>query len=147
MTQTTQSCSACGRTLIDPRSIAAGMGPMCRRHYLEKLQHTLHFDARLSEEAKEEGMAVAALRADRLARLAEAREIALSLARENTTVTADDIAKVYRSRGIDPWEYLGNAMGSVFRGGEWECVGFCTSERIRSHQNLIRVWGLRHDET
>jgi hypothetical protein len=33
-TQTTETakCTRCGRTLTDPTSIAAGLGPVCRRH-------------------------------------------------------------------------------------------------------------------
>jgi hypothetical protein len=44
--------------------------------------------------------------------------------------------------GEEP-ELLGNAAGSIFRGVEWECVGWKQSERKTNHARAIRIWRLR----
>ena len=111
----------------------------------EFLFDAVTFDVALSEEAKQEGMAAAAISRAELLELA--REIAVVLARRNGEVHADDVQKVLILRGYTSAD-LGNAAGSIFRGPEksrkFEWTGrFTKSERVCAHRNLLRVWRLK----
>lgn len=101
------------------------------------------FDAEKADEAAEEGIARAASPIHRQMTLAGAQELARHLAVLHGRVTADDLARVCADRGVDLPRILGNAMGAVFRGPEWELVGYEKSERVRRHGNVIRVWRLK----
>lgn len=75
--------------------------------------------------------------------LQEAREIAKKLPAAKTTgITADDVVEklVENGYGIHA---LGNAAGSLFRGGDWECIGRRKSTRVHAHANELRVWRLK----
>lgn len=88
------------------------------------------------EALKAEGMAVAA--ANRIARLELARMIARYLGRRQCRVSADDVQRLMINCGLGP---LGNAAGSLFRGGEWEFTGEWTkSERVSNHARCNRIW-------
>lgn len=71
-----------------------------------------------------------------------AKDIARRMAQKQGEVTADDV-----QRRLILWDYdlsdLGNAAGSIFKGKEWECVGWKKSERVSNHARAIRVWRLR----
>lgn len=103
------------------------------------MQPTL-FDDQLSEAAKVRGMEEAAKAKKDL--LAYARKIAVEVAesRQDRTCNADDVQAVLEKRGIGVLT-LGNAAGSLFRGGKWVFTGrFVKSARIHAHKNLLRVW-------
>jgi hypothetical protein len=44
--------------------------------------------------------------------------------------------------GLRP-DLLGNAWGSIFRGKEWECIGWRKSTRVSNHARAIRIWRLK----
>jgi len=85
---------------------------------------------------KNEGMSLAAS-ANR-EWLERARQIARTLTSAHGEVTIDDV----RAR----WIYsipFGNWAGSVFKGGEFVCVGYQETEHKGSHGRIIKVWTLR----
>lgn len=101
------------------------------------------FDAEKADEAAEEGIARASSPIHRQMTLAGAQDLARHLALMNGRVTADDVVATCADRGVDLPRMLGNAMGALFRGAEWEMVGYEKSERVSRHGNVIRVWRLR----
>jgi hypothetical protein len=74
--------------------------------------------------------------------LARARSIAKMIAQINGNITADDVRREYEYRG-GSWEDLGNAAGSIFKGKQWQCVGFENSTVTTSHARALRVWTLK----
>lgn len=117
-------------------------------------EQLLPFDAvyspELAQELKERGMAQAILKNDgeRVKMLELARHIARSYARTHGRVTADDVREVMCGRQTTPsdiglgyhWRELGNAAGSIFRGNEWECIGWEKSGFDTRHGNRIGVY-------
>lgn len=104
------------------------------------------FDAVASEAAKDQGRDAArySLPAWNLHLMKAARLQAHIIARLNGTVTADDVVRYFSDHGIDLTAKLGNAMGSMFRGAEWEWTGdYVKSARVHAHSNLLRVWKLK----
>jgi hypothetical protein len=96
------------------------------------------FDAIAAREAAEAGMEIAAKNNRPL--LIIARQLAVEIGRRKGRVTADDVQAALIDRGY-PESSLGNAAGSVFRGGQWRWNGETVkSERVASHGRLIRVW-------
>jgi hypothetical protein len=97
------------------------------------------FDAIAAREAADAGIDQAATNNRPL--LEVARRMAAELGRQRRFVTADDVQRGLIERGY-PESSLGNAAGSVFRGGSWNWDGISTikSTRIASHGRLIRVW-------
>jgi hypothetical protein len=58
----------------------------------------------------------------------------------NGECTADDVQRVLIEQGISP-HALGNAAGSLFRGGDWEWTGRrVKSARVHAHANELKVW-------
>ncbi len=76
--------------------------------------------------------------------LAMARDFAkmVALSRSSRIATADDVMESLKKLGYEP-KRLGNAAGSIFRGKEWEFVGWVNSTRPTNHARPIRVWRLR----
>jgi len=100
------------------------------------------FDGEASEQAKRDGMLRAA--ASRKLMLLDAQRVAIILAMRDGEVNADDVVQWYANHAIDLTAKLGNAMGSLFRGSEWQWTGkFIKSARLHAHSNLLRVWCLR----
>jgi hypothetical protein len=96
------------------------------------------FDAIAAREAAEAGMDLAATNNRPL--LIIARQLAVEIGRRKGRVTADDVQAALIDRGY-PESSLGNAAGSVFRGGQWRWNGETVkSTRVASHGRLIRVW-------
>jgi len=96
------------------------------------------FDFESGLRAKTEGMSAAALTRSEL--LSQAREIAVAIARHrvNRRVTADDVGRALRLRGLPD---LGPAAGSIFRGSMWEFTGErVRSARISNHARELKVW-------
>ncbi len=90
------------------------------------------------EEKKERGMRLAAeKRADLLG---YARWTATIAAKTQGTVTVDDV----RERIENDDDFVpGNWMGSIFKGKEWERVGYKKSTHEGSHARMISVWRLK----
>lgn len=106
----------------------------------EPAQLPLVWSAAASDAGKRAGMTQAA--DNHASLLAFARGVAVEIAvrRFSHEVTADDVARELEARGISVFA-LGNAAGSLFKGGGWAWTGrFMASERVHAHRNLLRVW-------
>ena len=97
------------------------------------------FDAAESEAAKEAGVKLASENRPNI--LTIAREIARRISTDQG-ITADDVVRELVDQGYGV-HCLGNAAGSLFRGGEWVSIGFRKSTRVHAHSNLLRVWRLK----
>ena len=98
------------------------------------------FDPAEGLRRKEQGIAVAQEHAESL--LARAREIAVELAKDGRTITADDVQEVLFQR---TGELLGKAAGGLFRGSQWQFTGERrASTRSTNHGHENRVWRLKH---
>lgn len=96
------------------------------------------FDAIAAREVAEAGINLAARNANAV--LVIAQRIAVDIGRRKRFVTADDVQAVLIEKGYLP-EDLGNAAGSMFRGGSFKWHGQTVqSKRVASHGRLIRVW-------
>jgi hypothetical protein len=69
------------------------------------------------------------------------RGIARIIVRRKGVVTSDDLREIARDHGIVPKHE--NAWGGIFRGNEWECVGFMKSKLPSNHARTIRTWRMR----
>ena len=98
------------------------------------------FDYAASKQLRDDGMTQAAKR--RSIALMKAKIIAYEISKLNGNITADDVRKEYEYRGGN-WSDLGNAAGSIFKGKQWECVGFENSKVTTSHARALRVWRLK----
>ena len=96
------------------------------------------WDAREGVRRRDAGIARAS--SAHAAWLAEARHVAVQIARISGTVTADDL----RSWGIETPEGASpNIFGAVFSGDRrFVAVGYMYSARPEAHRNLLRVWRL-----
>ena len=100
------------------------------------------FDLVEGEKEKARGMSAASWSRSDL--LAEAQTIAceLAMAREMREVHADNVYREMKRRGI-PFEGLGPAAGSIFKGRDWVFTGKrIKSARISNHARDIKVWRL-----
>ena len=73
--------------------------------------------------------------------LAIAQSVAYKLGQEHRHVTIDDVCDQLKVLGIYR-EELGNAAGSVFKGGRWKTAGFVLSRQPKRHAGVIRQWTL-----
>jgi hypothetical protein len=112
--------------------------------YVAAWQRSAVFDAKLAERFKREAMAAAAASPahQELLRLLRPALVRLALCRDSRTVTADDAQAWLADHGYAPGA-LGNAAGSLFKGGEFELVGYRKSVRVSRHCNRVGVWRLR----
>lgn len=102
------------------------------------------FDAVASADARDAGIGLAASPAGRQFWLRDAKETARKLARRKGEISADDVVEFYAENDVDLTGVLGNAMGGLFRGAEWEWTGkYIKSARVHAHSNLLRVWRIR----
>jgi len=69
------------------------------------------------------------------------REYARDFAARTGTVTADDLRLEAVRRGIKPHHH--NVWGAIFRGREFEQVGWAKSALVTNHAHQNRVWRLR----
>jgi hypothetical protein len=67
---------------------------------------------------------------------------AVALTRADRCVTADDAQAWLIEHNYSPAS-LGNAAGSLFKGGEWKLVGYRMSDRVSRHRNRVGVWQLK----
>jgi hypothetical protein len=100
------------------------------------------FDYEAGHEARDAGLDRAGNPFYRRELLERAKAHAIELGHTLGEVTADDVFRRMLNYGEEP-ELLGNAAGSIFRGVEWECVGWKQSERKTNHARAIRIWRLR----
>jgi len=98
------------------------------------------FDYAQSIQERDKGMAKATNK--RMELLSTARDLAKRLAELYGRVTADQVRAEYEYRGGN-WSDLGNAAGSIFKGKQWQCVGFENSTVTTSHARALRVWTLK----
>jgi len=98
------------------------------------------FDYGKSIQERDKGMLSAAEKRKEI--LYRARLIANRLAKINGQVTADNVRQEWEFRGNN-WSDLGNAAGSIFKGKQWQCVGFENSTVTTSHARALRVWTLK----
>jgi len=79
---------------------------------------------------------------DRAGLINAGRIIAKEIAREQGTVTIDDV----RERlGVLPVTVDLRALGAVFKEPGWECVGYKKSKRRECHHRPIGVWRWKGD--
>lgn len=94
----------------------------------------------IEERAKSVGIKLAASAHYRDLQIA--REIAKEMARDGREVCADDVRAILAERHPDI-DGCRNWMGALFRGKEWQAVGFVRSVTAGSHGNRILRWRLR----
>ena len=68
------------------------------------------------------------------------RELAVSLAECNGTVTSDDLRKIADKIDVQPNHC--NAWGAVWRSKQFKAVGWTQSEIPSCHGRGIRIWAL-----
>ena len=87
----------------------------------------IEFSLEAGREARDSGMKAAAK--NNAAALSVARQAARNIAMQCGCVDINAVQKIVAMRGLK----LGNAAGSVFKGKEWERVGFGQADRVSSH--------------
>lgn len=70
-----------------------------------------------------------------------ARDVARLIARKGLAISIEDVRLQMESLGIN--YRPGNWMGSVFKGYEWEPVGWTRSEHKGGHARMVRTWKLK----
>jgi hypothetical protein len=110
----------------------------------EWLRPKREFDPALAERFKREAMAAAASSPahQELLRLLRPALVRIALSRSDRSVTADHAQQWLVEHGYSP-AALGNAAGSLFRGGQWELVGYRMSARVSRHCNRVGIWRLK----
>lgn len=94
----------------------------------------------IEEQKRDEGIAKASAHRDNV--LLRAKYFARIIALEIGYANADLVHERLIADGYKSWE-LGNAAGAVFRGKEWECIGYIKSTREGNHARTIRQWRLK----
>ena len=97
------------------------------------------FDMNEASLQRDKGMQLAAERKAEL--VTKAKDVAHFLAATCGETNADDVQRYLIFHGN--CEPLGNAASSIFRGKEWECIGWKKSERVSNHARSIRIWKLK----
>lgn len=91
---------------------------------------------------KREGMARAATNRASLLKLARWLAVEIAESRTSRIVSMDDVQAALVDLGISD-RALGNAAGSVFKGGKWAWTGSrIQSLRPHAHRNEIKTWRL-----
>lgn len=98
------------------------------------------FDIDAGRSARDAGMQTAAANKESLLRYA--RDVAKRLARAKGVITADDVSEAMAVEGISP-NALGNASGSLFKGGDFIHVGYTNARRVQSHGRTLKTWRLK----
>lgn len=95
------------------------------------------------EQLKERGMNRAAQNNRPILKVAKDVAIEIAESRGDRRCSMDDVQARLKQMGYSD-RALGNAAGSVFRGGEWEFTGTrIKSVRPHAHANEIKVWRLK----
>ena len=100
------------------------------------------FDPIRADAEKVWGMGLAAERRGELLGIVQEYLASLARLRRDRIVTADD-GYAFLERSHFNLGALGNAAGSLFRGKEWQCVGWVKSTRVSNHARMIRRWRLK----
>lgn len=102
------------------------------------------FDLELGEALRDMGMARAASAKEDALALGRALCREAALKRADRTATADDATRGFMEYLL-PATLLGNAAGSLFKGGEWEFTGrHVKSQRVTNHAHQNMVWRLKN---
>ena len=115
---------------------------------IEMTQNSLDFDrvtfsAKVSQEAKSEGMELAAKARRELLELVQLALVRIANQRESRECSADDGQRWLVEHGYSPSD-LGCAAGSMFPAKLWEFTGKrMPSQRVSRRSNEIKVWRLR----
>ena len=96
------------------------------------------FDYAAGKEAKEAGQASVELH--NIDFVTNMRDVARAIARENGTVSADDLRRYAAANDIKPAHP--NAWGSIFRGKGWRVVGRKKSALRTNNSREIKIWEL-----
>ena len=102
------------------------------------VQPNFNFDAELSQQAQDAGIAITILNNKEF--LVRARATAKWLARKGQVICADDVRRETERRGIEP--KTSACWGGLFRGREWIFAGWIKSEKISNHSRHIMQWKL-----
>ena len=95
------------------------------------------FDLGAGRKHRDAGMDVAATKREEALRVA--KDVAIRIATGGDgTCDINQVNKIITPMGIR----LGNAAGSVFKGGLWGRIGFGQADRIVSHARIISRWRL-----
>lgn len=106
------------------------------------MQGQLIFNLAEGDRRRDSGVDQAADAYCRRTLISAARNIAIEIADERGSVTADDVFAEMDRRNLKP-ELLGNAAGSLFRGKEFVFLGdWKRSARTTNHARMNRVWYL-----
>jgi len=103
------------------------------------------FDAVESARRRDEGIARATAKKERSALVLQAKAIAIRIAAEHGTVTADDVAAAMSAMGLN-YGALANAAGAIFRDKKVfeDTQQSHRCERVSSHRRKVTVWRLKH---
>lgn len=97
-------------------------------------------DKEEGERRRDRGCEIVAMRNEHFVRLARAK--AIEIAKENGTVSADDLREWAERNLIEPKHP--NAWGGVFRGiKRFEVVGYIQSKFSTNNARTIKVWRLK----
>jgi hypothetical protein len=107
-----------------------------------KGRSTVAFDPVLAERFRDQGICAAANAHEELLAQVKTALITIAGGRESRCATADDAARWLVANGYKPSE-LANASGSLFKGGQWELVGYSPSQRTSRHKNRVGIWKLK----
>lgn len=114
--------------------------------YVPAWKKSSTFDPALATRFKNQGMSASANLHQELLAQVKVALVKIARGRDSRCVTADDAAAWLIGHGHSAAS-LGNAAGSLFKGDEWELVGYRPSERTSRHRNRVGVWRLReHSE-
>jgi hypothetical protein len=103
------------------------------------------FDSGLAERFRDRGIRAAANAHQELLAQVKGALIRIARVRSDRCVSADDAARWLIEHNHSPAS-LGNAMGAIFRGGEWVLKGYRPSERTSRHRNRIGIWQLANSD-
>lgn len=101
------------------------------------------FDLELGEALRDMGMARAASAKEDALELGRALCRKAALKRHDRTATVDDATRGFLEYGL-PATLLGNAAGSLFKGGGWVFVGYTKSKRVTNHAHTVMIWRLEN---
>lgn len=99
------------------------------------------FDLKLGEALRDMGMVRAASAKEDALALGRALCREAALKRHDRTATVDDATRGFMEYGLPP-TLLGNAAGSLFKGGGWVFAGYTKSKRVTNHAHTVMIWRL-----
>lgn len=71
--------------------------------------------------------------------ISKARDLAVWIAKQSGQVTINDVRHL-----IDlPDDFHPNTWGAVFRGSEFEAIGYCPATHPSAHARVVRIYKLK----